>query len=223
MSTDITAEWIGACKRIENALFDMRADQVIFRGFMGIVESNPDLPDNNLFVVWAWKNYLFAAVMAVRRLLSKDPRDVSLVNLLDSIGRQPHVLSRERHASLFKGTGFENDAAFINAGFDSAVGEGRDMLDGPDIAGDIKRLRAVAKTLRDYTNKVVAHTDKNADSIRTLPTIRDLDDSMDLMEKIFQKYYFLLNAATVVFPTVAHVPWKKIFLKPWKLDRSNLC
>lgn len=223
MSSDGTAEWMAMSKKIEDALTDMRADQVIFRGFMEVVESNPELPDNNLFIVWIWRNYLFAAAVAVRRLLSKDTRDVSLINLLESIRRQPHVISRERHASLFKGTGFEDDATYINAGFDSEVGKGNDALDGSAVAKDIEGLGAVAKTLCAYTNKIIAHADRNADSIRTLPTIRDLNDSMDLIEKVFNKYFYLLNAANITFPTAAQVPWKEIFLKPWKRDRRNLC
>lgn len=223
MSTDITAEWLAMSKKIENALADLRADQVIFNGFMEVVESNPELPDNNLFIVWAWRNYLFSAAMAIRRLISKHPNDVSLVNLLEGIKRQPHILSRERHASLFKGTGFENDATFINAGFDDAVGKGRDALDESDIAKDIESLRAVAEPLRIYANKTIAHADRNADSIRTLPTIRDLNDSMDLLEAVYNKYYFLLNAGSIEFPKVAQVPWKEVFLKPWKSDKRNLC
>lgn len=128
MSTDITEKWLAMCKNIENALYELRADQVIFNGFMGIVESNSELPDNNLFIVWAWRNYLFTAAMAIRRQLSSDLRDVSLISLLEDIKKQPHVLSRQRYASLFKGTGFEHDPTYINLGFDTVVGKGKDSL-----------------------------------------------------------------------------------------------
>lgn len=222
MSNDITAEWQVMSKRIENALTDLRVDQVIFNGFLEIVESNTELPKNNLFIVWAWRNYLFNAAMAIRRQLSTDSRDASLINLLESIKKQPHALSRERYASLFKDTGFENDATFINQGFDNAVGKGRNSLDQSDIAKDIEDLKAVAEPLRIYATKTLAHADRNADSIETLPTIRDLNDSIDLIERVYKKYYFLLNAGSIVFPEVAQIPWKEIFLKPWKLDRRNL-
>ncbi len=48
------------------------------------------------------------------------------------------------------------------------------------------------------------------------------DDSIDLFEKTFNRYYGLLNAGTVGFPKVANDPWKKVFLRPWKLDSKNL-
>lgn len=222
MSNDVPEKWLAVFKKIENALFDLRADQVVFRGFMEIVESNPALPDNNLFIVWAWRNYLFTAAIAIRRQISIDSRDVSLANLLEDIKKEPHILSRQRYASLFKGTGFENDFAYINQGFDSVVGEGKNFLDQTEIAKDVDNLRTVAESLRVYANKTLAHADKNAESIQTLPTIKDLNDSMDLIEKIFKKYYFILTASNIEFPRVAQVPWKEIFLKPWKLDRRNL-
>lgn len=142
---------------------------------------------------------------------------------MESIKRQPHIISRERHASLFNGTGFESDKTFINKGFDDAVGEGRDELDESDVAEDIERLKAVSEPLRIYANKTLAHADSNADSIRILPTIRDLNDSMDLIEAIYKKYYFLLNASSIEFPKVAQVPWKEVFLEAWKFDKKNLC
>ncbi len=223
MCGEIIEEWQSMFNNIENALFDLRADQCIFRGFMEIVESNPALPSNNLFIVWAWRNYLYTAAMRVRRQISTDSRDASLVNLLEAIKREPAVLSRQRYASLFKGAGvLENDSAFINKCFDDLVGEGKQSLSPTDITEDIDCLKKTAGTLHEYATKIVAHADKNAESIKTLPTIKDLDDSIDLFEKTFNRYYGLLNAGGIGFPKVANDPWKEIFLRPWKLDKKNL-
>jgi len=222
MCGEILKEWLTMFEKIENALFDLRADQVIFRGFMEIVESNPALPANNLFIVWAWRNYLFTAAMAARRQISSKYDDLSLVNLLTAIKAEPAVLSRQTYASLFKDTGFKDDSAYINQCFDKLVGKGKESLDTTDVAEDIKSLENAAKTLREYANKTIAHAGKDAESIKTLPTIKDLDDLIDLFEKIFNKYYGLVKAGGIQFPKVAQVPWKKIFLKPWKLDKKNL-
>ncbi|MCG7852712.1 MAG: hypothetical protein MIO92_09335 [Methanosarcinaceae archaeon] len=222
MSNNKEEKWQAMLKRIIEALSDLRVNHYIFNGFMEIVESNPDLPDNNLFIVWAWKNYLFAAAMGVRRQLSSKYDDVSLVNLLEDIKKEPAVLSRQRYTSLFKGTGFENDSHYVNNCFDEIVGKGKDFIDPTEVDSDIKSLNETAESLKVYATKTLAHAGNDAESIKTLPTIKDLDDSIDLFEKTLNKYYALLNAGGIELPKVAQVPWKEVFLKPWKIDKKNL-
>jgi hypothetical protein len=184
-------KWQQMLKRIIEALADLRANHYIFNGFMEIVESNPDLPNNNFFIVWAWKNYLFTAAMGVRRQLSSRYDDVSLVNLLEDIKKDPAVLSRDRYASLFKGTGFESDSHYINNCFDAIVGKGKDYIDSAEVENDIKTLNAIAESLKVYANKTIAHAGIDAASIKTLPTIKDLDDSINHFEKMLNKYFAL--------------------------------
>lgn len=222
MCSEKLKEWLKMFEKIENALFDLRADQVIFRGFIEIVESNPALPENNLFIVWAWRNYLFTAAMAARRQISSKYDDVSLVNLLTAIMTEPTILSRQRYVSFFRDTGFKDDSTYINQCFDQLVGKGKESLDRADVTEDIKSLENAAKTLREYANKTIAHAGKDAESIKTLPTIKDLDGPIALFERVFNKYYGLAKAGGIQFPKVAQVPWKKIFLKPWTLDKKNL-
>jgi AcrR family transcriptional regulator len=208
---------------IVEELTDLRANKLIFDGFMEIVESNPDLPSNNLFIVWAWKNYLFTAAMGVRRQLSRRYDDVSLANLLEYIKREPEYLSRERYASLFSGTGFEKDSDYINGCYDSIAGEGKGFMDSEDIERDIACLDATAECLKDYATKVIAHAGRDVASIRTLPTIHDLEASLDLFEKVLNRYFSLINAGAIELPKVAQVPWVEIFLIPWKVNKKRTC
>ena len=49
-----------------------------------------------------------------------------------------------------------------------------------------------------------------------LPTIGDLDDCIDYLEKLFIKYYaiFYTGTYTTLLPTIQY-PWKEIFEFPW--------
>ena len=60
---------------------------------------------------------------------------------------------------------------------------------------------------------MVAHIDKA--SIRRLPTISDLDGSIDCLAEITRKYYAILHAGSIELLPVAQMPWKKIFDIPW--------
>lgn len=214
-------KWQKMLETIVEELADLRANHHIFQEFMKIVESNPKLPDNSLFIVWAWKNYLFTAAMGVRRQLSDKYHDVSLVNLLEEIKAEPEVLSRERYASLFRGTGLESDFCYINSCFDSIVGEGRAFLDPADIEKDMNDLKTTAECLKDYATKTIAHAGRDATSIKVVPTIKDLDASLDLFEQVLKKYFALINAGGIELPTVAQEPWKEIFSIPWLADKKQ--
>jgi hypothetical protein len=218
MCDDKIEKWQSMIKKIIEELSGLRTDQFIFRGYMEILESNPALPKNNLFVVWAWRNYLFTAAMGVRRQLSSRYEDISLVNLLEDIKKEPTLLSRTRYTSLYKGTGFENDIAYINDCFDKLVGKGKESLDSADIALDIDQINEIAKALKVYSNKTIAHAGKDAESIETLPTIKDLNDSIDMFERMLNKYYGILNAGGIELPKFAQVAWESVFLIPWKLN-----
>jgi hypothetical protein len=102
----------------------------------------------------------------------------------------------------------------INGCYDSIAGKGRDFMDPGDIEKDIASLDAASECLKDYATKVIAHAGRDVATIRTLPTIRDLEASLDLFEKILNRYYALINAGGIELPTVAQVPWTEIFLVP---------
>lgn len=201
-------------KQIKDSVSNLLWNRLFFREFMSIVEVNPQLPENNYFIVWIWENYLYNAAMGVRRFVDKDQRSISLYLLLKDIIKNPEILSRERYVALFKETGFADDYDYINQDFDKLVGKGENHLDPGDLEKDIQQLLERTKVLTTYVNKTVAHLDK--EKLEKLPTIKDLDDSIDLLVKLVQKYYAIFNAEGIDLQApVPQRPWKNIFKVPW--------
>ena len=200
-------------KQIENSVSKLLENRFFFREFMSIVEANPQLPENNYFIVWIWENYLYNAAIGVRRFMDKDARSVSVCLLLKDIKENPEILSRERYTALFKDTGFANDYNYINQCFDKLVGEGKNHIDPTDVEEDTKRLIERTEVLKTYVNKTVAHIDK--EKLKKLPTIKDLDDSVDLLVEIVQKYYAIFHAGSIDLQPIPQLPWKNIFKVPW--------
>jgi len=58
-------EWISMLKQIEDSVSNLLWNRIFFREFMNIVEANPQLPENNYFIVWIWENYLYNAAIEV--------------------------------------------------------------------------------------------------------------------------------------------------------------
>jgi len=206
-------EWLATLKQIENLASKLLESRLFFREFMSIVQANPELPENNYFIVWIWENYLLNAAMGVRRFVDEDQRSISLYLLLRDIKENPGILSRERHIALFKDTGFATDYNYINRGFEELVGKGKTHIEPADVEEDIKKLIKRTKALKTYVNRTVAHLDK--ERLKKLPTIEDLDDSIDLIAELVKKYYSIFHAAVIELQPVPQRPWKNIFKIPW--------
>ena len=212
-------KWISMLKQIEKSTSDLLGSRLFFREFMSIVEANPKLPDNNYFIIWLWENYLRNAAIGVRRFLDKDTRSVSLYLLLKDIRENHEILSRERYTALFKGTRYADDFDYINIGFDELVGEGKEHIEPADVEDDIKKLVARTEVLNTYVNKTVAHLDK--EKLEKLPTVKDLDDSIDLIVKLVQKYHAIFHGETTILQPVPQRPWKNIFNVVWLLKSEK--
>jgi len=219
LSTKKEQEWISMLKQIEKSTFDLLWNRLFFQEFMSIVEANPQLPENNYFIVWMWENYLYTAAIGVRRLVGRDTRSVSLYLLLKDIMENHEILSRERYTALFKDTRYADDFDYINIGFDELVGEGKEHIEPADVEDDINKLIRRTEVLTTYVNKTVAHLDK--EKLEKLPTVKDLDDSIDLIVKIVQKYYTILRAETIILQPVPQHPWKNIFKVAWISSKKN--
>ena len=68
MNKNLAKEWLPMLKQIEDSVSKLLENRLFFREFMGIVEANSELPENNYFIVWIWENYL------VKQLQMKDLR-----------------------------------------------------------------------------------------------------------------------------------------------------
>jgi hypothetical protein len=213
LGKDKEEKWLSWLKQIENSVSKLLENRFFFREFMSIVEANPELPENNYFIIWIWENYLLNAAMGVRRFVDKNPESISLYLLLIDLMKNPEILSRKRYKALFKGTGFEDDNNYINLCFDKLVGKANEHINPADVNNDINKLIKRTEVLKTYVNNIVAHLDKA--KLEKLPTIGDLDDAINLITELVQKYYAIFHAAWVEPQPIPQVPWKNIFKVPW--------
>ena len=79
---------------------------------------------------------------------------------------------------------------------------------------DLAKLRQVARSCETFADKRIAHFD-TGDTPKP-PTFQELDDALDLVASLLQKYYSIVMASDIAF-TTPMIPfnWKKIFEQPW--------
>lgn len=219
MGNNLESRWDSTFKEISNALTVLMSNRFFFREFQKIRENNPKLNVNNHFFNWIWEDYIYSASMGVRRLVDRDPKTNSLYILLKEIKNNPEILSRERYISIFvMDSGFSREEASMF--FDRLVGEGKQHVDPTRVQGDIDILFEKYGKLKNYINKIIAHAERKAqakmEKPEDLPTIGDLDDCIDYLEKLLIEYYAIFYAGTytTLLPTIQY-PWKDIFKFPW--------
>ena len=82
------------------------------------------------------------------------------------------------------------------------------------VEDDRKRLESTAKKHEAFADKRIAHSDKHKPKV--VPTFKELDDCIKLLDQTYVKYHFLFHAESIdtLMPTYQY-EWKSIFCEPW--------
>lgn len=199
-------KWIeSTCQEVTNLL----RSRYIFSEVQKMIRANPRIQKSSAFYDWLARVYATDAAIAIRRQLDTDERSVSLARLLQAIRDNPEVLSRKRFLAR-PTTIFEEED---NETFNMLCGEGTAHIDPMIPCIDLCQLRCRAEPLRRYVNLRIAHTSRNAPN--TIPTFADLDQCIDLLEKLAVKYRQLLRHECGPLLRVFPYDWKRIFRQPW--------
>jgi len=193
----------------------------IYKVVRQIVASNPHLKETpNIF--WWWLDYAYATtmLMGLRRLGDRSKEVISLYRLLDDIRNHPKVLSCERYRrlreSLWKQQNVASDAFLqqVDAVFEELCGHGKPHIDPKVVEEDLKRLDEAMKKVRELADKRVAHYDQKPP--RRQPTHEDIDECLNLIDKIVRKYHRLMKGGEIILMPRLDPDWTKIFKIPWQ-------
>jgi len=179
-------------RNIREEVIGLLFNRYVFRTHQEIVRLNPKLQGRpqSLFSEWAQVMYAQAAPGGVRRLAGQDPEqgDVNLVGFLELLIRDPRDLWEcfLQH--------YPEDAACVR---ETVTKEGTLQI-GWEISAckrllgeDRRALIAVAQKAVQFASKRVAHS---VPDVPVSTTFFDLDDAIDMVRTITEKYTRLLFA-----------------------------
>jgi hypothetical protein len=115
-------------------------------------------------------------------------QSISLGILLQDLKANVGLLKRRKFLEAFPGS------ATARHNFDKVAGSVEaSEIPASVIDDDLARLRQICKPAADFTDKVLAHTDR--DQVKVANTsYEQLDKAIDCLLEFFQKYYLLLTA-----------------------------
>ncbi len=191
--------------------------QSVYQELQAIINKNKDIQKPSVFYDFMFSSYAAWAVMTVRRLVKSQGDSVSFTGLLKDLKQNHALLSRKWFVSLYP----EDLKEFAEKDFDRVSGaSGLNCIDPTMINNDLDQLGTAAKTIEDFADKVVAHHDQRKP--KKLPTWKDLDSCISLLEKLARKYRLLLRAVggSSLLPVIQY-DWKAVFYKPWITSRKT--
>ena len=206
INNEIIKKWRHEIEQIQLEVSALYHSRSVYKRLVDIVDANPNIQQPNAFYDWLQSCYIVDASTTIRRLLDFHEDTVSLANLANNIKANSHIISRKWYVSQHK---LRN----ANKEFDLHVGEGRDCIDSDDLNSRLEDVRNASGLVKDYVDKLVAHTDKKVPD--KLPTFNDLDNAIDAIGIFFKYLHILLNQGSAILEPVEEYRWEKLFREPW--------
>ena len=213
-------DWI---ERIRGEITKLFFHDHVFWEVQDIIRTNPRLEQSkSYFYEWMGDAFVYSAAMFVRRQIDMRRDSISLLRLLRELSRNPTLINRENF--LDRTTLRNTVLARINSKhtnkaeeiFDEFVGIGKNHLERDEINDDIKQLMDQSRRFKEFADHYVAHhSSKEMPSDN--PTFSDLDDCIDFMVSLLEKYYLLVTGNRM--PSLSKESfdpiWKDIFTFAW--------
>lgn len=217
-------------KGIANEVYSMNLQRFAWKRIQEIVAENSDLKGVESYY-WNFQFDIYARAQAgaVRRQSDVNDQTASLGQLLHEIVATPELLTRDwyvAHWGKDKRYDAEDKAYWKRTGeneWDKTFGgEVGDHIDPAVPRADLDELQEGSKKVRHYVDKHVAHFDASvigrgdATKSEDLPTLDEVHDSIDLIGRVFHKYYGLFTAAGIyeLTPILQH-DWEAVFRVQW--------
>jgi hypothetical protein len=204
-------KWKGWIEKIYNETITLFSYRSFYRGVGEMTQNNQNIPPSSFFdALGSW--YATTQSIAVRRQTDLDRQAVSVARLLSNMAANPTVMTRSRYTSMYDDEGHWQTRA--NGTYDKYAGEGAETIAPERYQADLDEFLKVAQPIKDYVDRMVAHNDQR--ELTDLPTFKDLNAAIDLLESLLNKYMVLLTATSVPSADPVHqADWKAAFRVPW--------
>jgi hypothetical protein len=205
----IWQRWRDHLERVTEETYRLYHYRRLWRDLAEITQTANLAPSVFFDALGVW--YISTQGVAVRRQLDRRQGSVSLIRLLEDIGRNPEVATRERHVAAWGETSWAGEA---HRNFDRFSGRRGDRIDVAIVRADVTELLCVGEVVKGYVDETIAHTANR--TTRAVPTYGDLNAAIDRIADIVGKYASLLNAEILwEFEPVIQGDWQAPFRQAW--------
>lgn len=192
---------------------DLHNSVYIFRKFRDLRNEDRRLLAHSPFIEWLTENYVHSAAVGVRKQLKAS--GVSLRSILDTLERNPRVISREHFESFFHGHVLTEEVG--REQFDAFAGKGERFFGAAIPARDREALLARCKKVEHLVDKRIAHYEKV--NQLPVPTFGELEDAVEALKEVSRKYSVLIRGVDRGFEFSYLEQWDRVLTFPWRESR----
>ncbi|MCC7571466.1 hypothetical protein KO465_09155 [Candidatus Micrarchaeota archaeon] len=157
--------------------------------FLRLAESfNSKEVDKEVFY-FARRNYISFMSLAIRRMVDTNSRSHSLLNLLKDLKENHSAIQRSWFLKQYPGAKGESLYECFFGGGES--------ISQVEIQSDIEELVQYTRAIKDRADRWEAHWDKKRTKLKQNPTFDDLHRAVEVIIKIYTKYYYLLTQSAI--------------------------
>jgi len=206
---------------IGNDLSSLLISQDIFKEIQKIIAANKKIQSPDLFYRWMKVNYAARMAVGIRRLVQpsnlsdKKKMVISLHRLIKDISQQRDAIDRDCYVRGYQ----LRDAGIANEDFDTFTDNSRDtLISKSKLNKDMVRLKEETKRIKIFRDKWIAHRGlRNVKgTIKRLPTFKDVDNALNLIDEILDKYTLLLTRSSLTTRKPIHqYDWKEPLRHAW--------
>jgi hypothetical protein len=190
--------WIEGAIKSNVAAMHLRRDA--WSDVSEILHDNKQLPNSYWWRFMA-DTYTVTQAVAVRRQAAAHRDVASLARLMSEIGDDASTLTRARWTDLRRerndASGRIDPQSDWDTHFAGAVGR---HLDPAIAQADLEKLRSAATELRDDVGDRIAHADASAVPTSVTLAAQKVDEVIDLVGGLFERYHRLLTASSSTLP-----------------------
>jgi hypothetical protein len=221
MSTQLRKKWHRWLRIIQTDLANLLTDNDIFKELRGIVAANEKIQSPATIHGWMTRNYAEHVAVGIRRLTdtNTNKRTISLHGLIEDIKRHPQGMTRSCYVSTYPKWMLDMGAA--DHDFDQFANKGDNVVSEYKLSQDMRRLKKATNAVRRFVNKWVAHCDLKRQKYK-VPTFKDVDKSLEEVDKVFCKYYMLLTrVGRLTCKPVLQFDWREPLRHAWLSDDGS--
>jgi hypothetical protein len=206
-------KWRTWLDEIGNELGWLLTGRDFFWRLQEIVNSNEKIQSPYILHNWIADNYVAKITTGIRKIVDKK-ESISLYRLILQIKKNPEVITREYFVSQWRDD-FLKKMGTADRTFDVFAKVGEQTMDPERLDADIQELSEGTRLIKDFTDKWIAHWDENRANVQ-MPTFKDLDEALDIVDKVWCKYRLLLerSALDTRKPAMA-LDWEEPLRHPW--------
>lgn len=180
-------KWIASLSRIQNEVFSLLENK---KRFNALVEKNNKKELEGELWDFIKINYAGNITMSICRQVDDHKDAVSLLNLLEDVLENAHTIPTSWLLEQWPEGKEEEPFKLLFSDSDHLVVK--------NVCSDITELKRITEAISNHRDKRIAHSDKKQ-VIPIEPEFNDIEKSVDFMEALFKKYYYLLKQSSHTF------------------------